>query len=43
MIASKGTPHTFFNPLGESAKFLRDMTPYLYIEYFRDLRAPPVN
>ena len=38
-----GTPHTVFNPFGESAKFHCDMTPYLYIEYFHDLGAPPVN
>jgi len=34
-----GTPHTFFNPFGEPAKFLRAMTPDLYVNYFRDLSA----
>ena len=38
-----GTPHTFSNPFGEPAKFLCAMTPDLYIEYFRDLSALPVN
>ncbi|MHB1508726.1 MAG: cupin domain-containing protein [Acidimicrobiales bacterium] len=34
-----GTPHTFFNPFGEPAKFLCAMTPDLYVNYFRDLSA----
>ena len=38
-----GTPHTFLNPFGEPAKFLCAMTPDLYIEYFRDLSALPLD
>lgn len=38
-----GTPHTFSNPFGEPARVLFAMTPDLYIGYFRDLNALPVN
>jgi mannose-6-phosphate isomerase-like protein (cupin superfamily) len=38
-----GTPHTFFNPFGEPAKFIATMTPDLYVQYFRDLSGLPVD
>jgi mannose-6-phosphate isomerase-like protein (cupin superfamily) len=38
-----GTPHTFFNPFGERAKFMCTLTPDVYVEYFRDLSRLPVD
>jgi len=38
-----GTPHTFCNPFGETAKFICTLTPDLYVEYFRDLSKLPVD
>ena len=38
-----GTPHTFFNPFAEPAKFLCTLTPDFYVKYFRDLSALPVD
>jgi mannose-6-phosphate isomerase-like protein (cupin superfamily) len=38
-----GTPHTFSNPFDEPAAFIGTLTPDLYIEYFRDLSALPLD
>lgn len=38
-----GTPHTFANPFDEPARFIGALTPDLYVEYFRDLAALPVD
>jgi len=38
-----GTPHTFSNPFGETAKFVGTLSPDLYVEYFRDLSKLPVD
>lgn len=38
-----GTPHTFSNPFDEPAKFIGTLSPDLYVEYFRELGALPVD
>ena len=43
VVVPRSTPHTFSNPFEAPAVFLGTITPDLYIQYFRDLAALPLN